>query len=111
MNIRPDRRQRKIAIAILKEARVLIAKPYGWVQHTGKLRRYRGEGFAYCSTVAIFEVQGRRSAQWAIDALRYAMSPDGSYKVSIVGFNDAAHTTKSMVLRRFDKAIRVLEAV
>lgn len=94
----------KKSIKILTEARALLAKPNGWIQHVYQKRN------SYCALGALNKIAFNNNTTPNLDAywtakltLRWAMNKN------ITAFNDKS--TKNDVLAAFDKAITHLEAI
>lgn len=93
----------------LKEARDLIARPWGWVR--GNFTRPTRAGMGYCALGAAEHVAGssygtfEQMHRCLMEAVREITGGEWS---GVIGFNDSVRD-KRRVLRLFDKAIEIAE--
>jgi len=114
--VREENPDRAEILRILREARDLLARPYGWVKQSTIRHRSKqnGGGYAYCAVGAIhFAATGqdgytdkRNHPEWAAASLvAEEMGVYRSLPDHIPEWNDHRDTRKKDVLAAFDKAI------
>jgi hypothetical protein len=112
------------ALRVLRAARALIARPYGWTKYTRE--KQVKQGTAYCAIGALHRASQQETAtHWdgyelsksvlSRAALKRLMGPEAlpqDYEplTTISLYNDSENTKKKDILNLFDEAIETLEA-
>lgn len=98
------------AVSVLKDARALIARPWGWVR--GAYQKPTRAGTGYCALGAMNRAMSMMPLSvrgYALDCLHKALDETtGIEWSSVAEFNDES-PDKRRVLRLFDKAIAIAE--